>query len=267
MTLSDFNFLFVFIFRFKKPKKKKVKKLRQKLKAEDLEPLPGDVDTSKDHGKRVPSRHLSDVLDTDDPIAPTQTDMKIEEEDNELELILSKARRLKQAESVKTMSLNVNRIKAEIKNEQDSDDEAKGFGEDFITLNETAEFCRTLGDIPTYGMAGNRGVDATEIMDFDQEPDEEIEAMEEEESTGKWNSVTDNPTSNEKNLPVQIMSQQVTEVAILDEEPDVASGMGAALKLALSKGYLEKEESARPSSTRMAYLQAKNYSIDDKTHG
>lgn len=25
-----------------------------------------------------------------------------------------------------------------------------------IILNSTAEFCRTLGDIPTYGQAGNR---------------------------------------------------------------------------------------------------------------
>lgn len=267
MTLSDSNFLFVFNCRFKKPKKKKVKKLRQKLKAEDLEPLPGDAGTLNDHGKRVPSRHLSNVLDTDDYITSTQTDIKIEEEDNELEHILSKARRLKQTESIKTLSLDMNRIKAEINNELDSNDESKGFGEDFITLNETAEFCRTLGDIPTYGMAGNRGVEASEIMDFEQEPDEEIEAMEEEESTGKWNSVTDNPVLNEKNLPLAIVSQQATEVAILDEEPDVASGMGAALKLALSKGYLEKEDNARPSSTRMAYLQAKNYSIEDKTHG
>jgi len=25
-----------------------------------------------------------------------------------------------------------------------------------ITLNATSEFCRTLGDIPTYGQSGNR---------------------------------------------------------------------------------------------------------------
>lgn len=33
-----------------------------------------------------------------------------------------------------------------------------------IVLNSTAEFCRTLGDIPTYGQAGNRDEDAQEIM-------------------------------------------------------------------------------------------------------
>lgn len=33
-----------------------------------------------------------------------------------------------------------------------------------IVLDSTAEFCRTLGDIPTYGQAGNRDVDAEELM-------------------------------------------------------------------------------------------------------
>lgn len=28
-----------------------------------------------------------------------------------------------------------------------------------ITLNQTSEFCRSLGEIPTYGMAGNRRED------------------------------------------------------------------------------------------------------------
>jgi U4/U6.U5 tri-snRNP-associated protein 1 len=31
-------------------------------------------------------------------------------------------------------------------------------------LNATAEFCRTLGDIPTYGLAGNRDEDLDELM-------------------------------------------------------------------------------------------------------
>lgn len=236
------------------------------MKAEDLESFADDADTSKDHRKRDPKRHLSDVLDTDDvDEMPTMTDIKIEEEDNELEHILSKARRLKQSEAVRTLSLDVNKIKSEIKPEHDSDDDESTVNKsenDFITLNATAEFCRTLGDIPTYGMSGNRGVDVTEMMDLENEPEEEEEQMEEEEITGKWSSV--DPDLEQQPSKKQL---EVTEVAILDEEPDVSSGMGAALKLALSKGYLEKEEIKRPSSTRMAYLQAQNYSIDDKAHG
>lgn len=33
-----------------------------------------------------------------------------------------------------------------------------------IILNSTAEFCRTLGDIPTYGQAGNRGEEEQELL-------------------------------------------------------------------------------------------------------
>lgn len=51
------------------------------------------------------------------------------------------------------------------------------------------------------------------------------------------------------------------EVPILDEEPDVSAGVGAALKLAMSKGYLEKEEKNRPSNSRLAHLQVLNHFI------
>lgn len=176
------------------------------------------------------------------------------------------ARRLKQVETVKSLSLDPNIIKADVKPEPDSDDgdsNLSGHKNDFITLNQTAEFCRTLGDIPTYGQSGNRGVDASEMMDFEAEAEAEAEPMDDDEPiTGTWNSVNPDlePQPAEKVL-------DVAEVAILDEEPDVSAGMGAALKLALSKGYLEKEELNRPSNTRMAHLQAKNYAIEDKSHG
>lgn len=238
-----------------------MKKLRQKLKAEDLEPFLGENSMSNDHRKRVPNRHLSDVLDTDDVILLNTCDHKSEVQDDELEHILSKARRLKQAEAVKLLRLDATKITTDIKKEQ-LDDEAA----DLITLNETAEFCRTLGDIPTYGTSGNRGVAKNEIMDIDSESEdvhENDQTADEPILTGQWNTV-------DPNTDVQLPNpepEEISDVAILDEEPDVSSGMGAALKLALSKGYLEKEESNRPSNTRMAHLQAQNYSIDDKAHG
>lgn len=49
-----------------------------------------------------------------------------------------------------------------------SEDYKPAFGEmgpgGSIVLNSTAEFCRTLGDIPTYGLAGNRDEDAEELL-------------------------------------------------------------------------------------------------------
>lgn len=208
----------------------------------------------------------------------TYSDLKVEEEDDELEQILSKARRLKQKEALITKSLPNDdaHFKFEIKQEDtdndaaagtrsvnsahDSDDIEMATKDNHIILNATAEFCRTLGDIPTYGMSGNRDEDAGDMMDFEAEPIDCEEPHEEERSTGTWNSV--NP---DLEIIPEDKSNEMTEVAILDEEPDVGSGMGAALKLALSKGYLEREELNRPSNTRMAHLQAKNYSIEDKT--
>lgn len=66
------------------------------MKAEDLEPLANDTDVSSNHRKRDPRRHLSDVLDTDDVDVPSdgKDEIKMEEEDNELEHILSKVRTL-----------------------------------------------------------------------------------------------------------------------------------------------------------------------------
>lgn len=204
-------------------------------------------------------------MDTDDVNDNDFKDIKVEEEDNELEKILSKTRRLKQKESLITKSLtSEEEAKQTVKMETDSDDDNGEMAskENNICLNATAEFCRTLGDIPTYGMAGNRDEDAGDMMDFEHETLEAEEPIEEKRNTGgTWNSVDP-----DLEVIVEEKSNEMTEVAILDEEPDVGSGMGAALKLALSKGYLEREESNRPSNTRMAHLQAKNYSIEDKAY-
>lgn len=79
-------------------------------------------------------------------------------------------------------------------------------------------------------------------------------------STSSWNPVDPSDAPQEKpELPI--------ETPILDEEPDVGSGVGAALKLAMSKGYLDKEENNRPSNSKFAHLQARHYSIEDKTYG
>lgn len=89
-----------------------------------------------------------------------------------------------------------------------------------------------LGDIPTYGKAGNR--DETEDLDMEFEykvkednSDEDCEII---ETTG-WNSIDPYAT-------VKVDEVLPQEVQILDEEPDVSKGMGAALKVAMSKGML-----------------------------
>lgn len=65
---------------------------------------------------------------------------------------------------------------------------------------------------------------------------------------------------------VKVQEIKPTETPILDAEPDVGAGVAGALRLAVSKGYLEKETASRPSASRFSHLAAQNYSIDDKAH-
>lgn len=119
----------------------------------------------------------------------------------------------------------------------------------------------SVGDIPTYGKSGNRE-EIEDLLDFEKDlkQEDEMEEDEEREDMGGWNSVDPNA----KTEPPVIVD---AEVPILDEEPDVSAGVGAALKLAMSKGYLEREQNNRPSNSRLAHLQAKHYSIEDKSYG
>ncbi|KAK5645554.1 hypothetical protein RI129_006854 [Pyrocoelia pectoralis] len=237
--------------KFKKPKKK-VRKMRAKgkLTAADLENF--------DSNKRV--KHDRDHFDIDDiPAMNPKMEVKMEDEvDDVLERALQKSRRLKQKQIINNTLSVADLVKAEPK------EESVELGN--IVLNSTAEFCRTLGDIPTYGKSGNRE-DSENLLDIEKEEEEEedddVEIVEDVDidEGGKWNAVDPNRIVRES------ARVTVVETPILDEEPDVGSGVGAALKLAMSKGYLDKEENNRPSNSRLAHLQAQHYSIEDKTYG
>ncbi|XP_050500074.1 U4/U6.U5 tri-snRNP-associated protein 1 isoform X2 [Diabrotica virgifera virgifera] len=242
--------------KFKKPKKK-VRKIRTKgklISTDDIKPDNAGIEAI---GSRRPKVKPENEYDIDDvPLADIPTDIKIEDDkDDILEKALHKARKIKQKENIVA-----DIIKTEIKAEQ----EEENLDGSNIILNATAEFCRTLGDIPTYGKSGNRE-ETEDVMEFDKDSDDEQPDSDDdckivEDGTG-WNSVD---PSNQGMSSTQI---GVQDVQILGEEPDVSTGVGAALKLAMSKGYLDKEQKNRPSNSRLAHLQAKNYSIEDKSYG
>lgn len=54
-----------------------------------------------------------------------------------------------------------------IKEEPMDDEAVSGTESGAVILDATSEYCRNLGEIPTYGLAGNRldGVDVDELMD------------------------------------------------------------------------------------------------------
>ncbi|CAB3375524.1 Hypothetical predicted protein [Cloeon dipterum] len=222
-------------------------------KQEELEEMEMDSD-SEDKNKTV------GFLDYDDlpPPEVDLSDVRLDPDEGELELqlALNKARKLKQIKDLKPTKRieDIAMRVAQIKQEQEG--EEVGSGGHNIMLNATAEFCRTLGDIPTYGMAGNRDENVDELMDYDPN-DGKKTTDDDKEVRGTWNEVEVDDT------PVDILPP---EAPILEEEPDVGSGVAGALRLAVSKGYLEKETSNKPSNSRMNHLQAQNYSIDDKNY-
>ncbi|XP_076266874.1 U4/U6.U5 tri-snRNP-associated protein 1 isoform X2 [Rhynchophorus ferrugineus] len=230
--------------KFKKPKKKTRKiRTKGKLTADEL---------SQSHNA---DKYKAELSIDDVPNVEIPTNINLEDDkDDLLERALHKTRKIKQKEN-----LVADIIKSEVKEEPEDDGNVDSGN---IVLNATAEFCRTLGDIPTYGKSGNRDEDE-DMLDFeketvdDEKSDDECKIIE----TSGWNTV--DPRS--EGADVNRVAPQ--EVQILDEEPDVSTGVGAALKLAMSKGYLDKEQNSRPSNSRLAHLQAQHYSIEDKSYG
>lgn len=79
---------------------------------------------------------------------------------------LLRAKKSKERKKLWDIGEVVKTIKVEPMDESEPVDE--DHARSSIVLNATAEFCRTLGDIPTYGMAGNRDEDEDELMVLSQ---------------------------------------------------------------------------------------------------
>ncbi|CAG9113682.1 unnamed protein product [Plutella xylostella] len=150
------------------------------------------------HRKRAKQEPI-DVDDYDPNAAPLETDdtdvkpellkkeLEVDEDevepDGELQTALARARRLRQAQ--RPALPKVEDILSAVKEEPLPEPEPGSS----MTLDATAEFCRTLGDIPTYGQAGNRDV-KTDIMDFEREEMEIEESIEEDAGAGgAWSRV------------------------------------------------------------------------------
>lgn len=276
---------------FKKTKRK-VKKIRKKEKPVSANDLRIDDTRSTDFGSRSRGRgkkeadeegemlenvametssRVNDVVQRSDDIRMADMDISededfappepaaIEEDEAEQELQkqLEKQRKLRQKQMLKDsgerVAEHMNRL-AETADDDNDPDKRNN-----IVFNATSEFCRTLGDIPTYGLSGNRE-DQEDIMDFEKE--------DEKEGAGDSDSdMDDNVGWSTVNLDEE---QKHTDFAtasttILDEEPIVNSGLAAALLLCKNKGLLDTQmqKVARVKAPK-AVLPNDNYCIEDK---
>uniref|UniRef100_A0A8C2PNS7 Spliceosome associated factor 1, recruiter of U4/U6.U5 tri-snRNP n=1 Tax=Cyprinus carpio TaxID=7962 RepID=A0A8C2PNS7_CYPCA len=233
---------------FKKTKCK-VRKIRKKekiLKAHDL--LEGAELGDQSDDIRMADM---DISDDEDFTPPAPTVLEEDEAEQELQKQLEKQRKLRQKQMLKDSGEKVKMLKKYDDNDPDKRNN--------IVFNATSEFCRTLGDIPTYGLSGNRE-DQEDIMDFEKD--------EEKEGGGQSDSdMDDNVGWSTVNLDEEktLADFSATSTTILDEEPIVNSGLAAALLLCKNKGLLDTQmlKVARVKAPKGA-LPNDNYAIEDK---
>ncbi|XP_077379401.1 U4/U6.U5 tri-snRNP-associated protein 1 [Festucalex cinctus] len=197
-----------------------------------------------------------DISDDEDFTPPEPSVMEEDEAEQELQKQLEKQRKLRQKRLLKDSGEKIaERVKRLSKGDGDKDAEKRNN----IVFNATSEFCRTLGDIPTYGLSGNRE-DQEDMMDFEQEE-------ERDGASGSNSDAEDNIGWSSVNLDEEPKHPDfaTASATILDEEPIVNSGLAAALHLCKNKGLLETEmqKVARVKATKGA-LPNDNYCIEDK---
>ncbi|KAK6753548.1 hypothetical protein RB195_012877 [Necator americanus] len=232
--------------------------------------------------------------------------------EDELSSVLDKARRLKQivvkkedadvAQSVRTM-ISSHDIKEEM------DDEGGMEGSDavkdgVVTLDATMEYCRNIGEIPTYGLAGNR-TDAIDVSEMKKEEDDvdtvekwklmqaekeqrRRERLRNKETARHWSDkpgssgVIDSDDEKELQEAKETVynsdddseddSSKKEYENVLGKEADVSKGVGAMLKLAAQKGYLNDNEVKKKTTQNLDHLRNQSktqveqskYDIEDK---
>ncbi|KAK2827116.1 hypothetical protein Q7C36_018042 [Tachysurus vachellii] len=199
-----------------------------------------------------------DISDEDDFVPPEPETFEEDEAELELQKQLEKQRKLKQKQLLKDSGQKVMEQLQVMENvgEDGADDVDK---KNNIVFNATSEFCRTLGDIPTYGLSGNRE-DQEDLMDFEQEEERDGAGGSDSDMDDKVGWSTVNLDEEQKQTDFATAS-----TTILDEEPIVNSGLAAALLLCKNKGLLETQmqKVARVRAPKGA-LPNDNYCIEDK---
>ncbi|VDM60880.1 unnamed protein product [Angiostrongylus costaricensis] len=237
--------------------------------------------------------------------------------EDELFNVLHKTRRLRQvvvkredddiAQKVHEM-VSSHQVKMEVDDFSDAYQSVTKDGA--VTLDSTMEYCRNIGEIPTYGLAGNR-TDAIDVSDMKGEVDEgdenairkwkqsqvereqrRKERQRTKDSKGKW---LDKPSSSgvldsddERELQEAKRNADYSDdddddslcaanskkeyENVLGKEADVSKGVGAMLKLAAQKGYLNDNEVKKKTGQNLDHLRNQSktqveqgkYDIEDK---
>ncbi|TRY54150.1 hypothetical protein DNTS_034832 [Danionella cerebrum] len=198
-----------------------------------------------------------DISDEDDFEPPEPSALEEDEAEDELQKQLEKQRILRQKQLLKDSGERVVAHMKQLRGARGDDNDPDKRNN--IVFNATSEFCRTLGDIPTYGLSGNRE-DQEDMMDFERDAEKEGGGQSDSDMDDNvgWSTVN----LDEEKIQVDCSTASTT---ILDEEPIVNSGLAAALLLCKNKGLLDTQvqKVARVKAPKAA-LPNDNYCIEDK---
>lgn len=218
-------------------------------------------------------------METDDGEEDLSAILVDDEAEKELQEALERARKLKEKAKSEDAKLEEFARKIVVKTE-DEEMEASS-SQSAVVFNATSEFCRNLGDVSSY-TAG-----PSAVRDSDDEDEEVIRKREEkrdirvvstkkpkadEQRKGDWRQVDLDAEEEDayQSKPSSSGSSQksrrkvIKSAPILEEEPDASQGVAAALRLAMTKGYLDKE--VTKSAPQKKAIEAVSYTIEEKFH-
>uniref|UniRef100_A0A915CD57 U4/U6.U5 tri-snRNP-associated protein 1 n=3 Tax=Parascaris univalens TaxID=6257 RepID=A0A915CD57_PARUN len=205
--------------------------------------------------------------------------------EEELSLQLEKARKIRQAEVKKEepevdAAAKVHEMLAEHAIKEEPIDEAKAH-EHGVVIDSTMEYCRNLGEIPTYGLAGNRkdAVDVSELREVKRAEVSDEEDLDVDDVIRKWRqkgrkrqqkgtwmqastsaSADFGSTSRNRSASEGDVASDDEPYNVLGEERDVTKGMAAMLKLAAEKGYLDSGKTRKVNGPSLKHLENKRFS-------
>ena len=299
---------------FKKPKKKKKGLKTKMLKADDLLAMSGGVGEEPAVMKRRRERVVEEQVLPDGRLPRAKEkveeaaegagwvegDVVMGEVDPEpaIPRALIIARKLAAGRG----KAGVDRVAEVVAATREREEEAAAGGGVELVLDQTAEFCRGLGEVGHWqdlqsGLAGGK-VDK-ELLDFEagleqeagarmrsavewskqMDVEERVEEVREKE-VGRWEQVEEVEVEEGKwkegarggprrrgekgGGEGQGDGKQKLRPAILEEEELARTGMGAVLNMARRKGFLDTEEE-KPKDMGLKELKCADYKIDDKS--
>ncbi|KRY86123.1 U4/U6.U5 tri-snRNP-associated protein 1 [Trichinella pseudospiralis] len=193
-----------------------------------------------------------------------------DEAEEEFNAILNRARKAKLAESMQqSFKFGAEKVVSALKNntstESDADQQHMQPGTSGVIFDSVSEYCRGLGEIPTYGRSGNR--DSRELVSLDLVKTKKIKSENVGEESSNW--VTKDLTQEEKSESGSldgddVKREELNVKPILEEEPEARRSVASALQLAFRKGYLDKDKKGFDQDAQLQHLKAKRYTVLDK---